>query len=162
MRYAQLFDYSSAGAIQCNRGVSGIDGCTSTAIGCALSYERMTCLITGDMSFGYDLGALASGMADSRLRIIVLDNGGGDIFRFIPSTKNNPIVEEFLCADKKPPVATLAEAFGFEYFYANSERSLNADIEEFFAEGLAPKILHLDTRGCNNALILSNYLGKNK
>ena len=158
VRYGQIIPYRPTHATYSNRGVSGIEGCTSTAIGASLVYNRLTCLITGDMSFGYDLGALNTKLADENMRIIVLDNGGGDIFRFIRSTKNLDIREKFLCADMKIPVEDIASAYGWEYFYADSVESLESQIEEFFHVAMLPKLLHIDTRGRNNARILTRYL----
>ncbi|MEM9143718.1 MAG: thiamine pyrophosphate-binding protein, partial [Bacteroidota bacterium] len=50
VRYAQLFDWNPGIATYCNRGTSGIDGSTSTALGAALYYRYPTLLITGDLS----------------------------------------------------------------------------------------------------------------
>lgn len=87
IRYAQLFaDVIKAKSIHCNRGVSGIDGSTSTALGASLTSDDITLLITGDMSFSYDLSGLNSQYNSKRLKIIVMSNGGGGIFKFIKNT----------------------------------------------------------------------------
>lgn len=100
VRYAQLFHNPKIHASYCNRGVSGIDGCTSTAVGSALSYPGQTMLITGDMSFLYDSSPMLYTLPD-RLKIIAIDNGGGGIFRFIRTTKNLPLAqrEKYFCTD---------------------------------------------------------------
>src|SRR5690606_28096748 len=54
IRYAQLFPIHESISVYCNRGTSGIDGSTSTAIGAAWASERPTVLVTGDISFFYD------------------------------------------------------------------------------------------------------------
>ncbi len=58
IRYAQLFSWPERTVIFCNRGTSGIDGSTATAIGAALINKRPTVLITGDLSFFYDINGL--------------------------------------------------------------------------------------------------------
>src|SRR5690606_10818241 len=58
IRYAQLFEMSPKVEMYCNRGTSGIDGSTSTAIGNAVISEKQNILITGDLSFLYDSNAL--------------------------------------------------------------------------------------------------------
>ena len=65
-----------------NRGLSGIDGTVSTAIGLALATGRPTTLLTGDLSFVHDANALAIGPGQPRpdLRIVVADDAGGAIF----------------------------------------------------------------------------------
>lgn len=128
VRYAQLFPFH-AHAAYCNRGVSGIDGMTSTAIGASLAYGGMTLLVTGDMSFAYDLGALVTRLMPHRMRIIVINNGGGGIFRFIPSTRDLPAREKFFCSDPALPVEGIAGAFGLEYIMADSP--------DTFEQGLA-------------------------
>ncbi len=70
-----------------NRGANGIDGLISTACGLALGCggDRPG-LVLGDLALAHDLGGLA-GAADSRARrcgIVVIDNGGGGIFDFLP------------------------------------------------------------------------------
>ena len=111
------------------------------------------------MSFGYDLAGLASGLENERLRVVVLDNGGGDIFRFINATKNLSIRERYLCAPRQTPVGLLADAFGWIYFYARSELQLKEQLEEFFSDSFRPAILHIDTSKVeNNSNILRNFL----
>ena len=58
IRYLQLFDLEATIQVFCNRGTSGIDGSTSTAIGAAMVSSMPTILITGDISFLYDSNAL--------------------------------------------------------------------------------------------------------
>ena len=83
VRYAQLFKTSAALTYNSNRGTSGIDGCTSTAAGAALVNGKTTTLITGDISFFYDSNALWNKYLQPNFKIILINNGGGGIFRFI-------------------------------------------------------------------------------
>lgn len=158
VRYGQVIPYEPTHATYANRGVSGIEGCTSTAVGLSIYYPHLTCLITGDMSFGYDLAGLASGLHSKRLRIIVLDNNGGDIFRFIPSTRNLSIRENYLSIGRDISVKLLAEAFGFSYYLADSMDSLQKTLKEFFEGDAHPSILHINTRNAENSKILRHFL----
>ena len=88
IRYAQLFDIHKSIEVYCNRGTSGIDGSTSTAIGCAVTHKRQTNFITGDLSFFYDSNALWNNYIPNSFRIIIINNGGGGIFRILPGHKN--------------------------------------------------------------------------
>lgn len=132
IRYGQLFDFNVHGTWS-NRGVSGIDGCTSTAVGASLCYSGPTVLITGDMSFSYDLGGLASRLAPDTLKIIVISNSGGAIFRFIGSTADldEQTRETFFCADPNPPVREFADAYGWLYTHAGNETELEEIIDLF-------------------------------
>jgi len=162
VRYFQLFDYSNIHRIDCNRGVSGIDGCTSTAIGAATAYSGMTVLITGDMSAQYDLGALACGCVPSRFRMIVLDNGGGGIFRFVKSTKNLPQLETHFAACTNLPLRQLAIGFGFSYFEASSADEFDSVFDDFMSPSERPAILNLITPAELSAAILNRYFDVSK
>lgn len=126
VRYAQLFDQGLLHAVNCNRGVSGIDGSTSTAIGAAINYPGPTILITGDMSFAYDIGALGIEEAPDRIKIVVINNKGGGIFRFIRSTKNIDNRENLLCMEPKVDVQYAAKAYGWQYLSAHNESELRS------------------------------------
>lgn len=160
VRYGQIIPYKITHATFSNRGVSGIEGSTSTAIGASLVYNKLTCLVTGDMSFAYDIGALRTELASGRLKIIVLNNGGGEIFRFIKATKELEIREKYLCVCQESRISLLAKTFGWAYYYANSKKELKKIIREFFRLSEIPMILHIDTRGINNSEILTNFLNK--
>jgi len=84
IRYAQLFNLHSSLEIYCNRGTSGIEGSTSTAIGASYFSKDQTVLITGDIGFIYDSNALWNNYIKNNYRIILINNSGGGIFRFIP------------------------------------------------------------------------------
>jgi 2-succinyl-5-enolpyruvyl-6-hydroxy-3-cyclohexene-1-carboxylate synthase len=69
----------------CNRGANGIDGLISSGIGAAHVAGRPATVVTGDLGLLHDLGGLAA-LADvsAPVRIVVIDNGGGGIFHFLP------------------------------------------------------------------------------
>lgn len=163
IRYAQLIDTPIPHAVYCNRGVSGIDGCVSTAIGEALEYPAQTVLITGDMSFAYDIAALGTRLAPASLTVIVINNGGGGIFRFIPTTRDLPEEERerYFCADPKPPIEGLAAAYGWEYHKATNDKELQKALKHVFT-GEAPKIIEVVTDGILSAEILHNYFTRRK
>ncbi|HEY2717295.1 MAG TPA: 2-succinyl-5-enolpyruvyl-6-hydroxy-3-cyclohexene-1-carboxylic-acid synthase [Solirubrobacterales bacterium] len=72
-------------AFLCNRGANGIDGLLSSGIGAAHASGRPTTIVTGDLGLLHDLGGLAA-LRDvsTPVRIVVIDNGGGGIFHFLP------------------------------------------------------------------------------
>ncbi len=147
IRYIQHIDIPVGITVECNRGVSGIDGCTSTAIGSAIASRRPTLLITGDMSAAYDLNALAiRGIPDS-FKMVVLDNNGGDIFRNIPTTQSLPELEYFFTMPPQFPVRQLAAAYDFEYFEASHRAK--ASIKDFLHCG-RKAILNLIIEPQNN------------
>lgn len=156
IRYAQLFGEKITIPTFCNRGVSGIDGCTSTALGASSIASGTTLLITGDMSFCYDIGALASGILNARMKIIVINNGGGGIFRFIKGPDTLPELEDCFVINRKRNVKGIAEAFDYGYFEAGSEQELREVFTEFI-KCSGPAILGINTSESDNAGILRGY-----
>lgn len=116
IRYAQHLRLQPDVTVECNRGVSGIDGCTSTAVGSAMVSRRPTLFVSGDMSAAYDIGALAVDGIPPTFRMAVIDNRGGDIFRNIPTTRTLDELEQFFAMPPRFPLRQLAEAYGFAYF----------------------------------------------
>lgn len=142
-RYSQLFRWNGA-RVFANRGVSGIDGCTSTAAGLSLVTDRPTVLLTGDTGAAYDIGALALRGLRPNFKIAVLDNGGGDIFRRVATTASLPERERLFSAPPHLPLRMLAQAYGFAYFHAVGDDN-DAAAGAFFAEAGRPAILHFET-----------------
>lgn len=163
VRYLQCFDYSNACNVSCNRGVSGIDGSLSTAIGVASARcgDDPVVLISGDMSMQYDLGALATADMPVNLRIIVINNGGGGIFRFIKTTRGLDELDRCLACRVKLPLAALAPAFGFKYLLATNYAELARSMEMLACKASCPMILEVVTDGSISAEVFTDYL-KNK
>lgn len=158
VRYAQLFHVPQVSSVYCNRGVSGIDGSTSTALGASCVEQGMTLLITGDMSFGYDIGALITGYQTPRFKVVVINNGGGGIFRFIQGTSYLPELEECFEVRRRLPLQGYAELHGFRFFRADSEAALREVLPRFFAETAQPALLSVDTPNEVNATVLRAYM----
>ena len=157
VRYAQLFDTPNIKKSNCNRGVAGIDGSTSTALGASLADAvHDTVLITGDMSLSYDLNGMASQYNSERFKIIVMCNGGGGIFRFIKGPSDLPELESCFEVNRDLPIDKYAAAFGFDYFCAYSEQSLEDVLPKFWTN-VAASILAVHTPREKNALILRQY-----
>ncbi len=162
IRYAQLFASSHIRRCDCNRGVSGIDGCTSTAIGASVVYDGTTLLISGDMSAQYDVGALACRAITSRFKMIVICNGGGGIFRFIKSTSQLPELENYFAVPSELPLRQLADGYGFAYYEARNQHELIAQFDAFAAEQDNPAIMAIYTPAQESADILTGYFERHK
>lgn len=156
VRYAQILGRYKAHASYCNRGVSGIDGSASTAVGGAIAYGKGTILVTGDMSMAYDVGALSLKEVPEGMKIIVMDNRGGGIFRFISTTSGLEEREQFFCAAPQLPLRELASGYGWAYCEAKSEEELTAALPHFLAER-KKGILRVVCPPEYSAEILKNY-----
>lgn len=158
VRYAQMFDCSRIHRVDCNRGVSGIDGSASTAIGASLAYGGTTLLITGDMSMQYDIAALSSTALSPRLKIAVLNNGGGGIFRCVASTRDLDELDTYFACHTNLPLRDLARAYDLAYFEADSAESLARAWPAFKAEADRPALLNILTDGTVSANVLRQYI----
>lgn len=157
VRYAQLIKYPLPHASYCNRGVSGIDGSLSTAIGGGIAYKGRSILITGDLSMAYDVGALGLKNVPENFKIIVMDNQGGGIFRFIPSTSELEEREEYLCQAPHLPLRHLAEGYGWEYFDCDNLSTLKNNFEAFISSP-RKSILKITVEGKHSVEYLKKYM----
>ena len=76
-----------------NRGANGIDGLVSTAAGLTAASGSRTWAVLGDLALFHDIGGLAAVKHAPELRLIVIDNGGGGIFHFLPQAEAMPETE---------------------------------------------------------------------
>ena len=157
IRYAQIINYKLPHASYCNRGVSGIDGSVSTAIGGSIGYKGETLLITGDLSLSYDIGALGLNNVQENFKLIVIDNQGGGIFRFIPSTSGLDEREEYLCQSPLLPLKALAEGYEWKYYECNDENSIKSTFNNFLADK-SKAIMKITCNGVLSAEILKGYM----
>ena len=157
IRYAQLFDIDSSIEVFCNRGTSGIDGSTSTAIGAAVANEKPTILITGDIGFLYDSNALWNDYIPKNFKIILINNGGGGIFRILPGHEETPVFNKFFETSHCLTAENLAKMYGFEYSIASDETSLSNSLAALYAQNNKPSILEIFTPTLENDKILLQY-----
>ncbi len=134
IRYSQLFPAQEKINYFSNRGVSGIDGCLSTAAGIAFASKKLTIAIVGDLGFLYDSNALWNRELPSNLRILVVNNQGGGIFHILKGPSEQPGFKKFIEANHPVNIAKLAEAYGLKYLFAGDEQSLSGFWPEFIAK----------------------------
>ena len=157
IRYTQLFQLKKDIKVFCNRGTSGIDGSTSTAIGAAVATKERTTFITGDLSFFYDSNALWNKYIPNNFRIIVLNNEGGGIFRILPGHKNTENFDTFFETKHHLKANQLCEMFGFQYHSATNEKDLDTVLDSFYKPSKQPKLLEVFTPSRENDVILLDY-----
>lgn len=163
IRYTQLFNLNPTLKIFCNRGTSGIDGSTSTAVGASLVTKEPTLLITGDLGFFYDSNALWNNYIKNDFRIIVVNNKGGGIFRILPGNKDSMSFDTYFETIHNLDASHLCKMHGFEYIAVSSEADLDKELEHFYKPSKSPILLEVFTPRELNDLVLINYfkfLGK--
>ncbi|MGI9526612.1 MAG: 2-succinyl-5-enolpyruvyl-6-hydroxy-3-cyclohexene-1-carboxylic-acid synthase [Weeksellaceae bacterium] len=158
IRYSQLFKHTEHNPVYCNRGTSGIDGSTSTAIGFAMKSKDPIVLVTGDVSFFYDSNALWNNYIPANFRIILINNGGGNIFKIIPGPSKSNALETFFETRHQLNASHLATMFGFEYIQVSDGNNLNKVWQNFYAPSKSPKILEINTQEAPNAETLHQFI----
>lgn len=157
IRYAQLFDFKESQKFYCNRGVSGIDGSTSTAMGFAMTASQPTLLITGDLSFFYDINGLWNNYIPSSMRIIIINNGGGDIFRIIPGPATAKALDTLISTQHHRTAEDIAKSFGLHYQKVDNQNDLEQCLTQLFEPHHHSKILEINTSYIDNAKVLKDY-----
>lgn len=158
IRYAQLIEIDPSIEVYCNRGTSGIDGSTSTAIGAAVGRKDIqTVFITGDIGFLYDSNALWNSYIPKNFKIILINNGGGGIFRILPGHEEKPVFNTFFETSHNLTAAHLAEMYQMNYFTATNEDSLNNSIKTLYEANDKPCILEIFTPTFENDVVLKQY-----
>ncbi len=160
VRYAQMFEYPQVFRSDGNRGTSGIDGSLSTAVGAAIASNRPTVCIIGDMSFLYDAAALATGDLPPNLRIIVICNGGGGIFRTLAGVSELSESESCFETVRRVDVERYARLYGIDFYRAADAVSLRNVLPRFFQETGRVAILAIETPRLLNAEVLKAYFSR--
>jgi len=157
IRYVQLMEFPQVELHFCNRGTSGIDGIASTAVGYAYASGRQTLLIIGDISFWYDINAYNNAYLSPHLRIILINNEGGNIFRLIEGPQKGGIVDPYQETPHNRSAADICRTFGLSYSFVDNENDMIKALEELFHSSDSPKLLEIKTPRLNNPIVWKAY-----
>ena len=128
-----------------NRGVSGIDGCLSTAAGLASKVNEPVYALVGDLTFGYDSNALWNRSLPKNLKIILINNEGGGIFHLLKGPSKSEDFLPFVNAYHPVDFKKLAEAFGLKYNLCSAEKELSISINNIVLQENGAEILEIKT-----------------
>ena len=154
VRYASFLinKKNDGNKIYANRGTSGIDGCSSTALGNALVSDQNVKLITGDIAFFYDVNVFFNEHVPKNLKIIILNNHGGGIFNLIKGPESLGESIKFQTTPHFLNASSLCDHFGIAYFVANDITSLRSCYNQFDSyQGAAVLELITDEQENQNA-----------
>lgn len=112
VRDFSLFGHPKGKEVFVNRGVAGIDGILSTAMGLSVAKKTPGVLFVGDIAFLHDSNALlVHKQITSPLVIVLLNNGGGTIFRMLPIAEHKPVYETYFETPQDVSFAALCRGF---------------------------------------------------
>ncbi len=158
VRYVNLLGIPAAKNITviANRGTSGIDGSTSTAVGNAWESRKPVFLFTGDLAFFYDRNGLWHNYLPENLKIVVFNNQGGGIFRLIDGPGNVPELDEYFETRQVLQAENTARDFGLTYFQAPNEPELLKQLPDFYNHKGAA-LLEIFTENLANAAVFKAF-----
>ena len=160
VRYAQLFPLSTDVEVCCNRGVNGIEGSLSAAIGYATASDKLNFVIIGDLSFFYDMNALWCTHFNNNLRILLLNNEGGEIFHTLPGMdKSGGTSRKFITAEHQTSAKGWAEERGFFYQQVTNAEEWENALATFASPEENPKAMLLEvmTDKAEDTTLLRDY-----
>lgn len=157
VRYFQLFKNIPFKSFHANRGTSGIDGSTSTAVGFSLIKSELTLLVTGDLSFMYDSNGLWNNLITPNLRIIIVNNGGGGIFRIIPGPQTVKNFETYFEGKHSMNFKGIVTNLGLEYHAAENYDELVNKLDSFYELSSVAKVMEVKTPHEVNDEVLKHY-----
>lgn len=177
VRNAQLFTLNKKGIdVHCNRGVSGIDGSLSTAVGYAGVHQGPVFLVIGDLSYLYDSNILFNKPLPENLRILLINNNGGEIFRLLPGLNQSGQLESFISQSNPDRFLPAGKSWKVSSSTNITEKEVYNRIKKFITSAPDLKntpdsltepekysqILHIDTSETDNAKIFKEFYHKLK
>ena len=141
VRITQLFPLPENTVVCCNRGMNGIEGSLSTAIGYAAASNSTNLVILGDLSFFYDMNVMRHASQINKLRILLINNGCGEIFHLLPGLKNASALDDFISAKHDTCAEGWANDTGFKYISVSSMDMLHEALPLFFDQNTEGPIL---------------------
>ncbi|MEX0325501.1 MAG: 2-succinyl-5-enolpyruvyl-6-hydroxy-3-cyclohexene-1-carboxylic-acid synthase [Puniceicoccaceae bacterium] len=119
------------------RGANGIDGMLSLARGIADGMQQPAWLVTGDLAFLHDSnGLLGAGTADPGLFVILINNGGGGIFEFLPIASEEAVFEPFFATPQTVDFGQLITAHGGQHSVCRDINELESAVSDWDGTGL--------------------------
>lgn len=145
VRYANFVGTQKNIQVFSNRGTSGIDGCLSTAVGAALTTDQLVFVLIGDVAFFYDRNALWHPHVPANLRIVLINNSGGSIFRMIEGPRQQPELETFFETRHQTSARHTAQDAGLEYWHVDSYEALEKRLPAFILDDKKAKLLEISS-----------------
>ena len=152
--YAEHYAY-------CNRGVNGIEGSLSAAAGFATSMGHMgdiTVCVIGDLSFFYDQNALWNRNINGSLRILLLNNGGGGIFKQLPGLERSEAANSYVGAAHNTSAQGICSQNDIGYLSAKNMEEMQIGVVSLLTiDTKRPVLLEVFTNSDEDTKALCEY-----
>lgn len=159
IRMAHFFDLKKTVSCYCNRGVNGIDGSMSTAVGFASESDELTFLLIGDLSFFYDMNAIWNRHLSKKLRILLTNNEGGAVMHSPFNQEMQKYLPAFTSASHTTSAKGWVESLGFKYIAAYNSEDVDNGIDILTSlEASKPILLEVFTKKEDDIQVYKKYL----
>jgi len=143
-----------------NRGASGIDGITSTALGICEQSKNPTYLVVGDLSFYYDINSfLIAKQYNIPLITVLINNNGGAIFKFLPISGYKNVFDKYFLTSTNLSFKKLSEAFDIDYKELKSQLDILNHIKVSSVRK-KPAVFEIKTNSDSSLLLRKKYWKK--
>ena len=144
--------------VWCNRGVNGIDGSVSTAVGFAAASTDMVLCVTGDLSFFYDQNALWNQNLKGNLRVVLLNNGRGGIFGSLPGLRDSDALHRFVGGDHATHAEGICMQNDIGYIRATNTDAMKVGMVRLLTERTRrPMVLEVVTDADTDNAVVGAY-----
>lgn len=162
IRITNFFKLNPDVKVYANIGTHGIDGCMSSFLGQALINENMSFLVIGDLAFFYDMNALAMDYVGNNVRILLLNNHGGEEFYYNQVWKNEAS-DLHTTARHNTDAKNWAETCGFLYMPVKDKKSFCHALPKFMeSKSEHPILMEVFTEMRNDSDIIYSFYDLNR
>ena len=159
IRMAHYIPIKEGIRVNCNRGVNGIDGSMSTAVGFGANSNRPLFYITGELSFFYDMNCLSIRHLSKKTRILLINNSGGAVMYDQPRNTSTDSLPIYLAAGETKVAKGWAESLGFKYLPAHNKDEVDAGVKVLLDESIdTPVILEVFTNLSEDRYCIGDYI----
>ena len=160
IRMAQFTPLQPDIRVNCNRGVNGIDGSMSTAVGFGADSKRPLFYITGELSFFYDMNSLSIRHISNQMRILLINNEGGAVMYDQNRDARVSDLPIYLAAGDEHTAKGWVESLGFKYLSAKNQAEVDDGINILLNDKAeAPIVLEVFTTLANDKFCINDYIG---
>jgi 2-succinyl-5-enolpyruvyl-6-hydroxy-3-cyclohexene-1-carboxylate synthase len=159
VRYASYvgLDSNKKIKVNSNRGTSGIDGSISTSVGACISSKKITTVITGDLSFFYDKNSLWNNYVPEHLRIVILNNHGGGIFRILDGSSKLPELDNYFETKNNVTAENMLKDYNCDYFKCSSLEEVKNVLSDFYTLNGKFKVLEVQFDSKSNTSLFNDF-----
>ena len=159
IRMAHYIPIKESIRVNCNRGVNGIDGSMSTAVGFGADSDKPLFYITGELSFFYDMNSLSIRHLSKKTRILLINNQGGAVMYDKPRNTATNELPIYLAAGESKVAKGWVESLGFKYLTATNKKDVDAGVNVLLDESInSPVLLEVFTNLSEDKFCINDYL----